>query len=278
VKLMRDKIRALAVFALIIFSAIPAWADPRPWQLGMLEPISPVMRDVNHLHDLMLIIITVITLLVLALLIYVMVKFNDKANPVPSKTTHNSVLEVLWTALPVLLLVAIAVPSLRLLYFQDRTADADFTIKVVGHQWYWSYEFPDHGNFAFDSFPIPDADIKPGQVRLLEVDNRLVVPVNKNVRVLMTSGDVIHSWSVPQLLTKTDAVPGRTNETWFRAEREGVFRGQCYELCGVGHAFMPVVIEVVSEARFAEWIAEAQKKFAMANDRPVRVAGVVVGP
>jgi cytochrome c oxidase subunit 2 len=245
----------------------------RPWQLGMQEPASPVMEFVKEFHDFLLILITLITLFVLGLLLYVAVKFNEKSNPVPSKTTHNTMVEVLWTALPILILVVIAVPSFKLLYFQDRTVKPEMTLKIVGHQWYWSYEYPNHGNIKFDSNMVQTADLKKGQPRLLTVDNPVVLPINTNVRLLMTSTDVIHAWALPSLVQKLDTVPGRTNETWVRITKEGTYYGQCSELCGVNHGFMPIMVIGVTKEKFAAWVATAKKKFAQTDDESaLRVA------
>lgn len=245
-----------------VYGAAPASADaPKPWELGLQDAASPVMERITSFHDMLLVIITAIALLVTGLLAYVMVRFNEKANPVPSKTTHNTVLEVAWTVVPVLILVVIAIPSFRLLYYMDKTTTPEMTLKVTGSQWYWTYEYPDQGRITFDSLMIPDNELKPGQLRLLEVDNRVVVPVNTNIRVLVTANAVIHSWAVPALGVKTDAVPGRMNETWIRVTRPGVYYGQCSELCGINHGFMPIAVEAVSKAEFAQWIDQAKVKF-----------------
>jgi len=233
-----------------------------PWQLGLQASASPVKEQLTDFHNLLLVIITAITLLVLALLIYVMVRFNSKANPTPTRTSHNTVLEVAWTVVPVLILVVIAVPSFKLLYFVDKTENADMTLKVIGHQWYWEYQYPDQGDITFSSNMVPENEIQPGQHRLLETDNRIVLPVGSNIRILITAGDVIHSWAMPSLGIKKDAVPGRLNETWARIDREGVYYGQCSEICGVNHGYMPIAIEAVSKERFAQWIEEAKAKFA----------------
>ena len=248
--------------------------QPEPWQLGFQPAASPVMRDITDFHNLLLVISVVICLVVLGLMIYVVVRFNEKANPTPSKTTHNTAIEVLWTALPVLILVIIAVPSFKLLYFMDRTHNPEMTIKATGHQWYWSYDYPDHGNFTFDAVMVPEDELKEGQLRLLETDNRVVLPVDTDIRVLLTSDDVIHNWAIPSLGVKLDTVPGRINETWVRIEREGTFYGQCSELCGVNHAFMPIAIEAVSKEAFAEWVKKAKLEFAETGRNPLRVAGV----
>lgn len=242
-----------------------------PWQIGLQDPGSPVMEDVYWFHSMVLWIITAITLFVLALLVIVMVKFNARANPTPSRTTHNTLIEVLWTVIPVLILVVIALPSFRILFFQLNTPPADLTIKATGVTWNWKYNYPDNGDFEFDSLIVPDKDLKPGQPRLLTVDNELVVPVNKVVRVQVTGFDVIHAFTVPSFGIKIDAIPGRLNETWFKATREGWYYGQCSELCGKDHAFMPIAVHVVSDGEFAAWVVQAKKKFAAAP-KPTDVA------
>jgi len=231
--------------------------QPSPWEFNLQASASPVMDSIMRFHDWLLVIISVITLFVLALLITVVVKFNAKANPVPSRTTHNTLIEVAWTLIPVLILVGIAVPSFRLLFLQLDIPKADMTIKATGKQWYWSYAYPDNGKFEFDSLLAEDK--KP---RLLGVDNELVVPVNKIVRVQVTGADVIHSFAVPAFGIKIDAIPGRLNETWFKATKTGMFYGQCSELCGRDHAFMPIAVRVVSDQDFAAWVESAKKKFA----------------
>jgi len=217
------------------------------------------MENIIWFHSLLLTIITVITLFVLALLVIVMVKFNAKANPTPSKTTHHTLLEVAWTLIPVLILVAIAVPSFRLLFLELDVPKADVTIKATGKQWYWSYAYPDNGKFEFDSLMAADK-----QPRLLGVDNEMVVPVNKVIRVQTTGSDVIHSFAVPAFGVKIDAIPGRLNETWFKATKVGMYYGQCSELCGKDHAFMPIAVRVVNDQEFASWVETAKKKFASA--------------
>jgi len=244
----------------------------QPWQLGLQAAASPVKEQLTDFHNLLLVIITGITLLVLALLVYVIVRFNAKANPTPTRTSHNTILEVAWTVVPVLILVVIAVPSFKVLYFMDKTENADMTLKVVGHQWYWEYQYPDHGDITFSANMIPDEEIQPGQQRLLETDNRIVLPVGSNIRILITAGDVIHSWAMPSLGIKKDAVPGRLNETWARIDREGVYYGQCSEICGINHGYMPITIEAVSKERFAQWVEEAKVKFASNAAPAVQVA------
>ena len=231
--------------------------QPKPWEYTLQEAATPVMENIISFHNLLLVIITLITLFVLALLVIVVVKFNAKANPVPSKTTHNTLIEVAWTLIPVLILVAIAVPSFRLLFKQLNLPQADLTVKATGKQWYWSYSYPDNGKFEFDSLMV--ADKKP---RLLGVDNEMVVPVNKVIRVQTTGADVIHAFAVPSFGIKIDSIPGRINETWFRATREGIYYGQCSELCGKDHAFMPIAVRVVNDQEFAAWVEAAKKKYA----------------
>jgi cytochrome c oxidase subunit II len=252
-------------------TAFAGLGQPSPWELGLQDAASPVMADVIRFHDFLLWIITAIALFVLALLVIVMVRFNARANPTPSRTTHNTVIELIWTIVPVIILVAIAVPSFRLLFLQLDAPKADLTVKATGKQWYWSYNYPDNGNFEFDSLIVEDKDLKPGQPRLLTVDHEMVVPVNKVVHVLVTGADVIHSFAVPSFGIKIDAVPGRLNDTWFKATAEGTFHGQCSELCGKDHAFMPITVRVVNDAEFADWIA-AEKKNAGLDSPPATLA------
>ncbi len=243
------------------------------WQLGLQQAYSPTMERIDDFHTLLMWVITLISIFVLALLGYVMFRFRESANPTPSRTTHNAMVEVLWTVIPIIILVVIAVPSFRLLYYADRAPDAEMTIKAIGHQWYWSYEYPDHGGFTYDSLMIEEADLKEGQPRLLATDTHVVVPVNTKVRLLTTSQDVIHNWAMPAAGVKLDAVPGRINETWFQVTEEGTYYGQCSELCGIRHAFMPIQLEVVSKEEFAKWVKWAQEEYASAEDSaPVRIA------
>ncbi len=230
------------------------------------------MDNITWFHDFLLIVITLITVFVLLLLLIIIVRFNAKANPTPSKTTHNTLLEVAWTVIPVIILVALVVPSFRLLFFQLNIPQADVTIKATGKQWFWTYNYPDHGKFEFDSLMLQDKDRKADQPRLLAVDNELVVPVNKVVRMQVIGADVIHAFAVPSFGIKIDAVPGRLNETWFKAEREGVYYGQCSELCGKDHAFMPIAVRVVKDADFNAWVEQAKKKYARDDSSPVTVA------
>jgi len=237
----------------------------QPKQIGMQEAATSIAADSHHFHNMILMpIITVITIFVLLLLLYIVFRFRASKNPVPSKTTHHTGLEIAWTVIPILILIVISIPSFKLLYKQLDLPKTDLTIKAIGHQWYWSYEYPDNGNFTFDANMIQTADLKPGQLRLLETDNEVVVPVGKNIRIQITSTDVIHSWTVPSFGIKHDAVPGRINESWFNidADKPGIYYGQCSELCGTAHAFMPIKVRAVTEPEFQAWVAEAQKKFA----------------
>ena len=231
-------------------------AQPEPWQMNFQPAATPVMEQITSFHNLLLWIITGIALFVLLLLLWVFIRFNSRANPEPQKFSHNTLLEVLWTAIPIVILVAIAIPSLRLLYLQDQIPPADFTIKATGYQWYWSYEYPDHGIGEYFAAMIEEEDLQEGQPRLLATDNPVVVPVGATVRVIVTAADVLHNWAMPAFGVKMDAVPGRINETWFRAEGEGTYYGQCSELCGQRHAFMPIQVEVVSQAEFDAWVSE----------------------
>jgi cytochrome c oxidase subunit II len=273
----------LLMVAAVLLSAGAALAQepaivgaPTPWQLNLQPPASPVAERIESLHDLLLIITAAISALVLALLAYVCIRFRASRNPTPSRRTHNSVIEVAWTAVPVLILVVIAIPSFRLLYFMDRVANPEMTLKAIGRQWYWSYEYPDHGGFTFDANMIADQDLKEGQLRLLDADNPVVLPVETDVRLLTTASDVLHSWAVPALGVKLDAVPGRINETWLHIDRPGIYYGQCSELCGIRHGFMPVMIEAVSKEDFEAWTQRAREEFARAAggievaDRQVR--------
>jgi cytochrome c oxidase subunit 2 len=241
--------------------ALAGLGQPSPWQLGLQQPVTPVMGDIIWFHDFLLWIITAIAGFVLLLLVIVIVRFNARSNPTPSRTTHNTLLEVAWTLVPVVILVAIAVPSFKLLFLQQTIPPADVTVKATGKQWYWSYSYPD-SKFEFDSLMLQDKDRKADQPRLLAVDNAMVVPVNKVVRVQVIGAEVIHSFAVPSFGIKIDAVPGRLNETWFKAEREGVYYGQCSELCGRDHAYMPIEVRVVSEKEYTAWLEQAKQKYA----------------
>jgi cytochrome c oxidase subunit 2 len=231
----------------------------------MQRSYGPIKDRIIHLHDLVLVIITFITVFVAGLLIWVMFRYNAKRNPVPSQTTHNPILEVAWTVIPVLILVVMAIPSFRLIYYQDRTPDPDMTIKVTGHQWYWEYTYPDQGNLDIESRYVHDEDLKPGQPRLLTVDNQLVIPVNKKIRILTTSSDVIHSFFIPSFGVQRYAIPGRIIETWMEADKIGTFYGECNQICGQDHSRMPISVKAVSEADFKTWVAEAKKSASAAE-------------
>jgi cytochrome c oxidase subunit II len=238
---------------------------PTPWGIGLQPAGGPVKEAIHDFNTLVLWIIVIITAFVMALLGWVVFKFRESVNPTPSRTSHNTMIEIAWTVIPVLILVVMAIPSFRLVYYEDRTRDADLTIKVTAHQWYWEYSYPDKNNIDFSSYIIPDDQLKPGQRRLLEVDNQLVVPVGKNIRVLQTSTDVIHSWFVPALGVQRYAIPGRTIETWFRVDKPGVFYGECNQICGTNHSRMPIVVHAVTPQEFDAWLVEAKTKFSDAT-------------
>ena len=251
-------------FFLVSFEAFGKQATD--WQLSFQNPATDLMGSVVGLHNIILIVMTLVTLFVLFLLFYVSFRFSAKRNPIPSTTTHNTVVEVLWTAIPIVILVVLAIPSFKLLYQQEKSENYDMTVKVIGHQWYWEYEYPDHGDFYFESYMTQDEDLQEGDLRLLTVDNPLVIPANKNIQILITAGDVLHSWAVPSMGLKTDAVPGRLNETWVNVKEPGIYRGQCSEICGSGHGFMPVVVKVLPESEFIAWANEAKNNYAINED------------
>lgn len=273
-RLIRSAAPAFVFVAALVAGGIAfaGLGQPSPWQMGFQQSAAPTMDDIIWFHDLVLWIIVAITVFVLALLLIVIVKFNAKANPTPSRTTHNTLLEVAWTVIPVVILVVIAVPSFRILFVQLNTPPSDLTIKATGNQWNWTYTYPDD-KIEFTSIMLQDAErakINPQPPRLLGVDNPIVVPLNKVVRVQVIGSDVIHAFAVPSFGIKIDAIPGRLNETWFKATREGVYYGQCSELCGKDHAFMPIEVRVVTEQAYAAWLADAKKKFAIdgSSSRP----------
>jgi cytochrome c oxidase subunit 2 len=260
----------LVALAMGLVLTVPALAEsmvgaPAPWGMG-LQPSGGVIKErIASLNSLVFFIIVAITIFVLVLLAYCVWRFSAERNPVPSTTSHHTGLEIAWTVIPVLILLVIAIPSFRLLYFQDRAIDADMTVTVQGRQWYWNYTYSDHGNFSFDSYPIQEADIKPGQLFKLDVDNEMVIPVGANIRILTTGHDVIHSFFVPALGVQKYTIPGRTLETWMRADRPGIFYGQCNQICGTNHWFMPIAVRAVPRAEFDTWVADAQKRFARAD-------------
>mgnify|MGYP006295709027 CR=1 FL=1 len=263
-----------AVCVSVLASLLGATAEagaPEPWQLGLQAAATPIKAQMAAFHDLLLVIIVGVCVVVLALLIYVAVRYRAAANPKPSRSTHNTLLEVVWTGVPVLILVVIAFPSFKLLYYEDTIPEADLTIKAIGRQWYWSYEYPDHGNFRFDAFMLSREEAEAeGVPALLATDRDIVVPAGATVRVLITASDVLHSWAVPAFGVKRDAIPGRLNETWFRVDEPGIYYGQCSELCGVGHGFMPIAVRVVPQDEFDAWVATAQAEFG--TDDAVAVA------
>ena len=240
-------------------------ADPQPWHYHLPEPVSPLARQMIEFHDHWLMpVITIITIFVLLLLIYVCFRFRESANPVPSKTTHNAVLEVLWTGVPVLILVVLAFPSLKLLYATDAVEDSEMTIKVVGHQWYWEYQYPDHGNFYIDArvaARTTEEAQEQGVQRLMSTDEKIVFPANTKIRLQFTSADVLHNWSLSDFGVRLDTVPGRLNEAWTLIEKTGTYYGFCSELCGIDHAFMPIEITVVPKEEFEAWAAQAKEEY-----------------
>ena len=268
--------KILFIILSIVFASSAIANQPKEWQLGFQNAASEGMRDIVNFHNnLLLPIIIAISVFVLFLMIYACVRFSASRNPNPSKTTHNVAVEVLWTLIPCLILIVMAVPSFKILYKQDTIPKAEVTIKAVGYQWYWGYEYPDE-NIIFESYMIKEEDLKENQPRLLAVDNEVVVPVNKVVKVLITANDVLHAWALPSFGVKRDAVPGRINETWFKAEKVGTYYGQCSELCGIQHAFMPITVRVVSEEDYAEWLSGAKIKFAkepLLENKNIKIAG-----
>jgi len=250
----------------------------KPWQMWLQDPMSPTAEKVFALNSFLLWIEVAIVLFVLALMCYILIRFNEKANPEPSKTTHNTLLEVVWTAIPIIILVVVAVPSLKTLYFADHTEDAEMTLKISGNQWYWSYTYPDNGDLEFDSIYVAEEDLQEGQPRLLSVDNPVVLPANTNIRLLLNSNDVIHNWAIPSLAIKLDTTPGRTNETWVHINEVGDYYGMCSELCGVNHSRMPIHVKAVPKEEFAKWLIKAKEEFASNDKAPktntVRLAQV----
>ncbi|HKJ62514.1 MAG TPA: cytochrome c oxidase subunit II [Hyphomicrobiales bacterium] len=272
--------KALPFFALTALTSVAARAaegKPENWQLGFQDAATDIAQQIHDFHDLLLVIITAIVVFVLGLLIWVMIRYNAKANPTPSKTSHNTTVEIVWTIVPVLILLVIAVPSFRLLYAQYDVPKADITIKATGYQWYWSYEYPDNGGFGFDSILVEKDELKAGQPYLLTVDNEVVVPVNKVVHVLLTSNDVIHDWAIPSFGVKLDAVKGRNSLVWFKVNKPGVYYGQCSELCGARHAFMPITVRAVPEEEFQAWVENAQQAFASTMPERPKLAGPASG-
>jgi cytochrome c oxidase subunit 2 len=259
---MKQKLLNKFYLSLLLITTTNAAFARENWQFGYNESVTTVMDDIVYLHDkIILPIIVAICVFVLFLLIYSLNKFRSSKNPIPSKTSHNTLIEVLWTLIPCIILVVIAVPSFRLLYKQDIIPKSDVTLKVTGYQWYWGYEYPDQ-KISFEANMVETKNLKPNQPRLLETDNYVVLPVNKVVKVLITANDVLHAWAMPSFGVNKEAVPGRINETWFKAQKEGIYYGQCLELCGSKHAFMPIVVKIVSEKEYNEWLKVAKVKFA----------------
>jgi len=278
-----NKIVNMAALFLVAFLTSGATAlasglyKAEPGQVGMMEPATRVMRDIVGFHDGLLWMCIIVSGFVLVMMIFIVVKFNAKSNPTPSTTTHHTGLEVVWTTVPIIILLFIAIPSFKLLYLEDVVPEADLTVKAIGNQWYWTYEYPDHDDMSFDAIMLSDEEAAAaGHPRLLGTDNHIVVPVNKTVRMIVTANDVIHSWAVPAFGVKIDAVPGKLNETWFKAEQEGVYYGQCSELCGKDHGFMPIMVEVVSEEKYKAWLETAKEEYAAnETDNLVRVAAAL---
>ncbi len=256
--------------------AAPVFMAPRPWEIGMQAAHSPVEHGIHNLHALVTWLMVAVTVFVAGLLLFVVYRFGNKRNKVASRTSHNTALEIAWTLVPVLILVVIAIPSFRLIYFEDRARDPDLTIKAIGHQWYWEYAYPDQGKLDFTSYMVPTEDLKPGQLRLLDVDNQLVLPAGKTVRILTTAADVIHSFFIPSLGLQRYAIPGHTIETWVKIDRPGEYRGNCNQICGTNHSQMPISIRAVTPQQFTAWVAQAKVKFAsdapQPATRPIAVA------
>ena len=262
-----------AVFASVLGVQNAVAAEPKKWQLGFQEAVTPTMEKIDSFHDFVTILSIIIALFVMVLLLIVIFRFNEKSNPTPTTTTHNLPLEIAWTVIPILILVAMAVPSLKLMYFADRVDDPDMTLKIIGHQWYWTYEYPDHGNFTFDANIVTEEDIAKDSSlkRNMDTDERVVLPVGKKIQLLMTADDVLHNWGIPAFGIKLDTVPGRLNETWVQINKPGVYYGFCSELCGVNHAYMPITVEAVSPVAFEKWVKQAQKKYAKVDGSPPSV-------
>ena len=271
--LRKSGIGLLTLLALAV-TATAAFALPVNWQTGFQPAASPIMDQIESFHRELFWIITAVSLFVLGLLVWIVIKYRASVNATPSKVHHNTILEVAWTLIPVIILVVIAIPSFKLLYYEAEIPTPDVHVRAIGKQWFWTYEIPGaDAGFTYDSLGLSDADAaKKGEPRLLGVDNILEVPVNKVVEIETTGADVIHSWTIPQFGVKMDAVPGRLNHTWFKATETGTFYGQCSELCGARHAYMPIEVKVVSDAEYAQWLADSKKKFAALDPGPTRFA------
>jgi cytochrome c oxidase subunit 2 len=262
-----------AVFAGVYGVQSATAAEPKNWQLGFQEAATPTMEKIDVFHDFVTIIATVIAVFVMVLLLIVIFRFNEKSNPTPTTTTHHLPLEIAWTVIPIIILVVMAIPSFKLMYFADRVDNPDMTLKIIGRQWYWSYEYPDHGNFTFDANILSEEDLAKDSSlkRNMDTDERVVLPVGKKIQLLMTASDVLHNWGVPAFGIKLDTVPGRLNETWVQINKPGVYYGFCSELCGVNHAYMPITVEAVSPEAFEKWVKQAQKKYAKVDGTPPSV-------
>ncbi|MBI08931.1 MAG: cytochrome c oxidase subunit II [Rhodospirillaceae bacterium] len=262
-----------AVFAGVYGVQSATAAEPKNWQLGFQEAATPTMEKIDGFHDFVTIIATVIAVFVMVLLLIVIFRFNEKSNPTPTTTTHHLPLEIAWTVIPIIILVVMAIPSFKLMYFADRVDNPDMTLKIIGRQWYWSYEYPDHGNFTFDANIVSEEDLAKDSSlkRNMDTDERVVLPVGKKIQLLMTASDVLHNWGVPAFGIKLDTVPGRLNETWVQINKPGVYYGFCSELCGVNHAYMPITVEAVSPKAFKQWVKQAQKKYAKVDGTPPSV-------
>lgn len=277
-------LRSLFLLPAMVAAALPARAEDSaphsdvatPLQLGLHHPATPQMERLVGFHDGLVWMCVLITLFVLGLLLWVVVRYNAKANPVPSKTTHNVPLEIIWTILPVVILIVIAVPSFKHLFYLGKTPETEMTLKVTGYQWYWGYEYPDHGGLAFESRMIPEKEIdeSKGQKRLLSTDNVVYLPIDTNIQIIVTAADVIHSLTVPAFGIKKDAVPGRLNETWVRIDKPGTYYGQCSEICGTNHAYMPIEVRAVPKEEFAAWVEKAKKEFADNGYQPLQLANI----
>ena len=263
---MKNILKYFTFFALFFGAYNSLAGQPMPWQMTFQKAATPLMENIDHLHNFLMIILFGVVVVVLGLLTYVCLRFNAKVNPIPNKFSHNVLIEVIWTIIPAIILVIIAIPSFRSLYYAEKIPTADLTVKVVGYQWYWHYDYPDHGNFGFDSYMLPD---DKSSLRLLEVDNRVVIPAGKVVEFLITGADVIHSFAVPAFGVKKDAIPGKVNSVWVKVDKPGIYYGQCSELCGVNHGFMPIAVEVVTEEEFEAWVK---------SKRPATEAAALTAP
>ena len=258
-----------AIAGAVLFLSSPVLAQAVDWGID-LQPSATSSKDrIHEFHNMLMVIITAITIFVLVLLVWVAVRYNKRANPKPSNVTHNVLLEIVWTIVPVVILIIIAVPSFKILYENDKITEPEMTLKITGYQWYWGYEYPDHDGIAFNSYMVPTEELKSDQKRLLSTDNVVVLPVDTDISILVTANDVIHAWAMPAFGIKIDAVPGQTNETWFRIHKPGIYYGQCSEICGKDHAFMPIEIHAVSKEKFKAWVEKAKEEFAV-NDYQIK--------